>query len=112
MKQHMAFSLSAEARKKKERTHEQRQILAEVGGLMRRTLFRSIKFPIQGWDRYSEDRNSCRGRVLSSVKLPPQADENLRRMIWDELIKPELHSMLGICKNTMLQDMRKQHESK
>ena len=87
-------------------------MLSEVGGVMRRTLFRSIKFPIQGWDRYSEDMNSCCGRVLSTVKLPPQSDENFRRMIWDELIRPELHSMLGVCKNSMTQDMRKQHMRK
>eukprot|EP00956_Cyclotella_meneghiniana_P000450 scaffold521_cov50-Cyclotella_meneghiniana.AAC.3 len=112
MKQQMAFSQSCKARKKKELTQEQKQMLSEVGGVMRRTLFRSIKFPIHGWDRYSEDMNSCCGRVLSTVKLPPQADENLRRMIWDELmIKPELHSILGVCKNSMTQDMRKQHES-
>ena len=112
MKQQMAYSQSCKARKKKELTVEQRQMLSEVGGVMRRTLFRSIKFPIQGWDRYSEDMNSCCGRVLSTVKLPPQSDENFRRMIWDELIRPELHSMLGVCKNSMTQDMRKQHMRK
>ena len=112
MKQQMTYSLSTKARKKKDLTREQRQMLSEVGSIMRKVLFRTIKFPIVGWDKYSEKSNSCCGKVLSTVKLPPGADENLKRLIWDDLIKPELPSMLGSRKNDMLQDMRKQHESK
>jgi len=112
MEQQMTYSLSTKARKKKDLTKEQRQMLSEVGSIMRKVLFRTIKFPIVGWDKYSEKSNSCCGKVLSTVKLPPGADENLKRLIWDDLIKPELSSMLGTRKNDMLQDMRKQHESK
>ena len=112
MKQQMTYSLSTKARKKKDLTREQRQMLSEVGSIMRKVLFRTIKFPIVGWDKYSEKSNSCCGKVLSTVKLPPGADDNFKRLIWDDLIKPELPSMLGSRKNDMLQDMRKQHESK
>eukprot|EP00956_Cyclotella_meneghiniana_P023894 scaffold47310_cov43-Cyclotella_meneghiniana.AAC.1 len=85
MKQQMTYSLSSKSRKKKDLTREQRQTLFEVGAIMRKTLFRTIKFPILGWDKYSEKGNSC-------------------------CAKPELPSMLGSRKNDMLQDMRKQHE--
>ena len=112
MKQQMTYSLSSKSRKKKDLTREQRQTLSEVGSVMRKILFRTIKFPELGWDKYSEKANSCCGKVLSTIKLPPGANDDLKRLIWDDLIKPELPSMLGSRKNDMLQDMRKQHESK
>eukprot|EP00956_Cyclotella_meneghiniana_P040661 scaffold201807_cov63-Cyclotella_meneghiniana.AAC.1 len=78
MKQQMTYSLSSKSRKKKDLTREQRQTLSEVGSVMRKISFRTIKFPELGWDKYSEKANSCCGKVLSTIILPPGANDDLK----------------------------------
>lgn len=103
---------SAGRSKMAELTEDQKHMKMEVMWVMKTKVFRAVKFPVVGWNKYSEKPGTVCSMILEDVSFPVGATVEEKKVIYNEFIKKMLPRMLSICKNRVTQPMRDQFSGK
>lgn len=103
---------SAGRSKMAELTEDQKHMKMEVMWVMKTKVFRAVKFPVVGWNKYSEKPGTVCSMILEDVSFPVGATVEEKKVIYNDFIKKMLPRMLSICKNRVTQPMRDQFSGK
>jgi hypothetical protein len=103
---------SAGRSKMAELTEDQKHMKMEVMWVMKTKVFRAVKFPVVGWNKYSDKPGTVCSMILEDVSFPVGATVEEKKVIYNEFIKKMLPRMLSICKNRVTQPMRDQFSGK
>jgi len=97
------------AKKGKEMSPEQRQMIADVSAEINRKHFvRVVKFPRKvGWQHWSEDPNSASGMIASKINWPSGCTVEHKEAIWNTFLAKVVPRMVTAQRNKITQEMRR-----
>lgn len=101
---------SKNKRDKKDMDPASQQMLMEAKAIFCSKIGRVVKFPGPGWKLYSEEDKTICGMMLPHINFPADSTSAQKRVLWNEVVVPELGRILSDHKNKITQLMRKQHD--
>jgi hypothetical protein len=102
------LQLSKKAKKGRNLSVAQQQIVLEAKGAIINKVCRMVKFPKTGWELYSNSPNSVFDSLIrASVSFPTGMSEVQIELLWNDVIAPGLNRSLTNAKNRILQDVKK-----
>jgi hypothetical protein len=89
-------------------TREQRQMMNEVGHVVRSLVIRGVKFPFRGWNEYSDKPGTVCSMVMKEISFPPMSTDQDKKLIYVNFVQGLMPRMLTQSRNLITQHMRLQ----
>jgi hypothetical protein len=89
-------------------TREQRQMMNEVGHVVRSIIVRGVKFPFRGWNEYSDKPGTVCSMVMKAISFPPMSTDQDKKLIYVNFVQGLMPRMLTQSRNLITQHMRGQ----